>query len=51
MKTTTPADWKGILVVGEITNCRLQPVTHELVGKALQLKQDCPAAGATRGRP
>jgi len=45
MKTTTPADWKGILVVGEITNCRLQPVSHELVGKALQLKQDCPAAG------
>ncbi len=45
MKTTTPADWKGILVVGELSNCRLQPVSLELIGKARELKQTCPAVG------
>ena len=38
MKTTNPAEWKGILVVGEINNCRVQPVTLELIGKARELK-------------
>ena len=45
MRTKNPADWRGILVVGEITNGRVQPVTFELVGKARQLKDSCPAAG------
>jgi len=45
MKTTTPADWKGILVVGELSNCRVQPVSLELIGKARELKTTCPAVG------
>ena len=47
MKTTNPAEWKGILVVGEINNCRVQPVTLELIGKARELKASCPAVGDT----
>jgi len=45
MKTTHPAEWKGILVVGEIHDCRVQPVTLELIGKARELKSACPAVG------
>jgi len=45
MKTTHPAEWKGILVVGEIRNSRVQPVTLELIGKARELKATCPAVG------
>lgn len=45
MKTTNLTEWKGILVVGEINNCRLQPVTYELIGKARELKSQCPAVG------
>ena len=45
MKTTQPAEWKGILVVGEIRNSRVQPVTLELISKARELKTTCPAVG------
>ena len=45
MKTKNPAEWKGILVVGEIHDCRVQPVTHEIIGKALELKANCPDVG------
>jgi electron transfer flavoprotein alpha subunit len=47
MKTTNPAEWKGVLVVGEINNCRVQPVTFELISKARELKESCPAVGDT----
>ena len=45
MKTTNPAEWKGVLVVGEIHNCRVQPVTLELIGKARELQATSPAVG------
>lgn len=45
MKTTNPSKWKGVLVVGEILNCRVQPVTLELIGKARELQAMCPAVG------
>jgi len=45
MKMTNPADWKGILIIGEINNCRVQPVSLELIGKARELKAGCPAVG------
>lgn len=47
MKTMNPAEWNGILIVGEINNCRVQPVTYELIGKARELKKTCPAVGET----